>query len=59
MNQRLAPQFLQSVRRSFWSAIAVIAAIIPFGVLAPLGSAAAQSFPSQTVRIVVPTPPGS
>ena len=59
MNQRLAPQFLQSVRRSFWSAIAVIAAIIPFGVLAPSGSAAAQSFPSQTVRIVVPTPPGS
>jgi tripartite-type tricarboxylate transporter receptor subunit TctC len=59
VNQRLAPQFLQSVRRSFWSAIAVIAAIIPFGVLAPLGSAAAQSFPSQTVRIVVPTPPGS
>jgi len=59
VNQRLAPQFLQSVRRSFWSAIAVIAAIIPFGVLAPSGSAAAQSFPSQTVRIVVPTPPGS
>lgn len=59
MNQRLAPQFLQSVRRSRWSAIAVIAAIIPFGVLAPSGSAAAQSFPSQTVRIVVPTPPGS
>ncbi len=59
MNQYMAPSLCESRRRPLWSAIAVIAAMFLLGIGFPYGSVAAQGFPSQTVRIVVPTPPGS
>jgi tripartite-type tricarboxylate transporter receptor subunit TctC len=59
VNQYMAPSLCESRRRPLWSAIAVIAAMFLLGIGFPYGSVAAQGFPSQTVRIVVPTPPGS
>ena len=59
MNQRIAPGVREFHRWPLWAVMTVVTAMLSLGVLAPLGPVAAQSFPSQTVRIVVPTPPGS
>ena len=57
MSQRITTKASTLDRRPF---LLSIAAMLLLGIAVPYGSVAAQQgFPSQTVRIVVPTPPGS